>query len=88
MRQRCPLNPLLFALVTYILLVILSNLVASGDIVGLHLPSGAQLVAQALTYDSFMFLKASKEIPEKSMQVRDQFVLVSGLHINWRMLRA
>ena len=34
----------------------LSNLAASGDIVGLHLPSGGQ-VAQALVHDSFMFLQ-------------------------------
>ena len=57
------------------LLVVLSNLVTSGDIVGLHLPSGGQLVAQALADDSFMFLQASKENLERSMQVWDKFSL-------------
>ena len=38
--QRCPLRPLLFAIVTHLLLVMLLNLATSGDIVGLHLPFG------------------------------------------------
>ena len=42
---------------------------------GLHLPSGGQLVAQALVDDSFMFLQASKENIEGSMQVWDKFAL-------------
>ena len=86
-QQGCPLSPLLFAIVTHPLLVMLSNLAARGDIVGLHLPSGGQLVAQALADDSFMFLQASKENHERSMQVWDQFALASGLHINWRKSR-
>ena len=86
-RQGCPLSPLLFAIVTHPLLVMLSNLAARGDIVGLHLPSGGQLVAQALADDSFMFLQASKENLERSMQVWDQFALASGLYINWRKSR-
>ena len=53
-RQGYPLSPLLFAIDTHPLLVVLSNHAANGDIVGLHLPSGGQLVAQALADDSFM----------------------------------
>ena len=39
-------------------------------------------MAQAFSDDSFMFLQASKENLERSMQVWDQFALTSGLHIN------
>ena len=66
------------------LLVMLSRLATNGDIVGLHLPSGGQLVAQALADDSFMFLQASRENLEKGMLVWNQFALASGLNINWR----
>ena len=55
-RQGCRLSPLLFATVTHPLLVMLSRFATNGDIVGLHLPPGGQLVAQALVDDSFMFL--------------------------------
>ena len=65
----------------------MSKLAASGHIVGLHLPSSGQLVAQALADDSFMFLQASKEYLERSMLVWDEFALASGLHINWRKSR-
>ena len=54
---------------------------------GNPLPSGGQLVAQALADHSFMFLQASKENLEWSMQVWDQFPLASGLYINWRKSR-
>ena len=37
--------------------------------------------------DSFIFLQASKENLERRMQVWDQFVLASGLYINWRKSR-
>ena len=66
------------------LLVKLSNLANNVDIVSLHLPSGGQLVTQALVDDSFMFLHASKQNLERSIQVWDQFALASRLHINWR----
>ena len=75
MQQGCSLSPLLFAIVTYSFLVMLSNLADRGDIVGLHLPSGGQLVEKALADDSFMFLQASKENIEGSMQVWDKFAL-------------
>ena len=78
------LSPLLFAIVTHPLLVMLSRLVTNGDIVGLHLSSRGQLVAHALADDSFMFLQASRENLEKGMLVWNQFALASGLHINWR----
>ena len=55
MRQGCPQSPLLFAIVTHRLLVMLSNLAAMGDIVGLHLPSSGPLVAQHLVDNSFIF---------------------------------
>ena len=74
-QQGCPPSPLLFAIVTHSLLIMLSNLVSSGDTMGLHIPSGKKLVAQALAdEDYFMFLT----------QVWNQFALVSMLHINWR----
>ena len=76
----CPLSPLLFAIVTHLK----SELVDNSDIMVLHLPSGGQLVAQALVDDSFVFLQASKENLERSTQVWDKFVLASGLDINWR----
>ena len=44
--------------ITHPLLVMLSNLGVTGDIVGLHLPFSGQLVAQALPDNSFMFLQA------------------------------
>ena len=53
------------------LLIRLANIAASGYIVGLHLPFARELVAKALADDSFMFLQASKENHEKSMQVWD-----------------
>ena len=40
----------------------------NGDIVGLHLAYGGQLVAHALANDSFMFPQASQENLEKGMR--------------------
>ena len=52
-RQGCSLSPLLFSIVTHSLLAMLSSLATNGDIVGLHLPSRGQLVAQVLANDFF-----------------------------------
>ena len=68
MWQICPLSPLLFVIVTHPLLVMLSNIVANDDIVGLHVPSNGKLVADALGNDYFMFLSTSKENLEGSVQ--------------------
>ena len=65
-------------------MAMLSRLATNGDIVGLQLSCGGQLVAQALADDSFMFLQASRENLEKGMLVWNQFALASGLYINWR----
>ena len=75
--QGFPLR-LLFTIITHPLLVRLSRLVTNGDILGLHLLSGGQLVAHALANDSFMFLQASRENLEKGMLVWNQFALASG----------
>ena len=55
--QGCPLIPLLFAIVTHPLLVMLARFATNGDIVGLHLPFEGQLIANALVDDAFMFLR-------------------------------
>ena len=56
----CPLSPLLFAIVIYPLLVILSRLATNGDIVGPH-PLFRGPVAQALTNYSSMFLSIMRQ---------------------------
>ena len=81
-RQGCPLSPLLFAIVTHPILVKMHELAICGDIVGLVLPSGKQLIAQALADDSFLFLKAHPSNIAKAMEVWKVFALASGLHIN------
>ena len=83
-RQGCPLSPLLFAIATHPILVKMQELAISGEIVGLALPSGKQLIAQALADDSFLFLKALPDNIAKAMEVWKVFALASGLHINMR----
>jgi hypothetical protein len=68
-RQGCPLSPLLFSIVTHPILVKMHELAISRDIVGLVLPSGKQLIAQALADDSFLFLKAQPNNIAKAMDV-------------------
>lgn len=82
LRQGCPLSPLLFALVTHPMLTLLTQLARDGEVVGLTLPSGQQLVGQALADDSFMFLKANKANIDRAMAAWSLFAKASGLHIN------
>ena len=72
---------MLSAIVTHPSLVMLSNLVTSGDIVGLHIPSSGKLVTQALVDYSFMFLQASKNKILKSVC---KFGINFSWLINWR----
>ena len=82
LRQGCPLSPLLFAIATHPILVRMHELATRGEIVGLALPSGKHLIAQALADDSFLFLKATPDNIAKAMEVWNVFALASGLHIN------
>ena len=63
------MSALLFAIVTHPILVKMHELAICGDIVGLVLPSGKQLIAQALADDSFLFLKAHPSNIAKAMEV-------------------
>ena len=58
------------------------ELATCGEIVGLALPSGKQLIAQALAHDLFLFLKVVYDDIVKAMKVWNAFALASGLHIN------
>ncbi|MCO5601460.1 hypothetical protein L7F22_055583 [Adiantum nelumboides] len=82
LRQGCPLIPLLFALVTHPMLTLLTQLTQNGEVVGLTLSSGQQLVGQSLADDSFMFLKASKVNIDRAMAAWILFIKAPGLHIN------
>ncbi|MCO5602437.1 hypothetical protein L7F22_056569 [Adiantum nelumboides] len=82
LRQGCPLSPLLFALATHPMLTLLTQLARDGEIVGLTLPSGQQLVGQAFADDSFMFLNANNANIGRVMEAWSLFALASGLHIN------
>ena len=68
-KQGCPLSPLLFVILW------LSCMMGSiwGKIVGLALPSGKWLRAQALGDDSFLFLKALLANIAKAMEVWNVF---------------
>ncbi|MCO5555946.1 hypothetical protein L7F22_009490 [Adiantum nelumboides] len=81
LRQGCPLSPLLFALATHPMLTLLTQLARDGEIVGLTLPSGQQLVGQAFADDSFMFLNANNANIGRAMEAWSLFALASGLHI-------
>ncbi|MCO5562139.1 hypothetical protein L7F22_015765 [Adiantum nelumboides] len=82
LRQGCPLSPLLFALATHPMLTLLTQLARDREIVGLTLPSGQQLVGQAFSDDSFMFLNANNANIGRAMEAWSLFALASGLHIN------
>ena len=60
------------------------ELATCGEIVGLALPSGKQLIGQAVADDSFLFLKAVPDNIAKAMEAWDVFALAAGLHINMR----
>ena len=49
-----------------------------GDIVGLHLPSRGQLIAQSFAKGFHMFLLVSFENLQKIMHIWDQFALASS----------
>ena len=53
----CPRNPLYLLFATHPLLVMMSNIATSGDIVGLHFLLGGQLITQALTDGSLNFYR-------------------------------
>ena len=74
--------PLLFAIVTHPLLVMLSRFVMNGDIMGLHIPFGGQRVAKALVDDYFMFPQFMREYWVHGMLIWNQFALPSRLNIN------
>ena len=86
--------PLLFAIVIHPLLVMLSMLTTNGDIVCLHLSPRAQLVAQILVDNPFMFLQASCENLEKRECVHGinlpphlACILIGGSRFSYQILR-
>ena len=75
------MSPLLFSIATHPILVKMHELATCGEIVGLALPSGKQLSAQALADDSFLFLKATHDNIAKAMEVCNVSALASRLHV-------
>ena len=52
LRQGCPLSPLFFAIATHPMLSCLDAMASHGEVVGLHLSHGKQLLAQAIACSS------------------------------------
>ena len=70
----------MFDIVAHPLLVMLSRLADNGEIVGLHLPFGNQLIAQALADYSFIFLQTLHEKFQKGTDLPSllDYVLSGG----------
>ncbi|MCO5609522.1 hypothetical protein L7F22_063750 [Adiantum nelumboides] len=62
--------------------MMLSHLTTNGGVVGLSLPCEQQLVGQALTDDTFMFLKTDRKNIRRAMDIWNLFALAFGLYIN------
>ena len=61
LRRGCSLSPLLFAIATHLIWVKMYELATCGEIIGLALPLGKQLIAQALADDSFSIYSTKRE---------------------------
>ena len=77
-RQGCPLAPLLFAIGSHPLVTALEASAVKGEIQGLELPGGKQLLAKLFADDSLLFLKAKLEVLRKALQIVEQFAVALG----------